>query len=371
MRHITGVMVLLAALAAAGGQQPGGSARSLRITVQVPGDSDPLSGVVVTLLPLPNPAPSTLPLPETAEAWLTYLQNPAPANLPVVIAAKTTMTPTEARQKLAATHRQSLPAGAPIFEIGAGVSQPVLTKQVGPEYSDEARRNRVQGTVDAVAVVRDDGTIAAAEVIKTVGYGLDEKAVAAVKQWRFKPALKDGSPVPVYLTISVGFNMRGSSVVRTVVTDTKGIAVFNNLEAGRYAVRGAREGLVGIIAATVEPQAGTEAVLPLKRAATLSGVASDSNGMPLSDASITLGILLLQDGQRVFYSGSEVRTNTRGEYRLTSIGAGTYYLRVQPRQADLPITSIYYPGTADLSQAAALPVKSGQEVMGIDIAATK
>jgi TonB family protein len=366
VRHVNAfillVTLLLTGLAVAGVQEPGGTSGSVRVTVQIPGNSESLSGVAITLLPMPNSASSAPSLPETEEGLLTYLQNPAPLNLPLTLAGTITMTPTEARQKLAAAVAPSLSRDATILEVAPGVSQPVSAMQVLPEYSDEARRSRVQGTVEAVVVVLSDGKVAAAEITKSLSYGLDEKAIAAVKQWRFRPALKEGNPVPVYLTVSFGFNLRGNSGSRTVVTDATGRAVFNNLEAGRYAVRGAREGFVGAISATVAAQAATEIALLLNPTSVVTGVFSDSNGMPIPNARVALGIVTVQNGQPFFYSGSEVTTNSRGEYLLTSVSSGDYYLRA---------ASTYYPGTTDLSQATALPIKAGQDVRAVNFAIPK
>jgi hypothetical protein len=90
------VTLLLTGFAAADAQEPGGNSGSVRVTVQIPGNSESLSGVAVTLLPLPTPSASTPSLPETEEAWFTYVQNPAPANLPLTVAGQITTTPAEA-----------------------------------------------------------------------------------------------------------------------------------------------------------------------------------------------------------------------------------------------------------------------------------
>jgi TonB family protein len=363
VRHAYAFILLFTLLlAAAGAQEPGGNSGSVRVTVQIPGNSESLSGVAVTLLPLPAPGPSIPSLPETEEAWLTYVQNPAPANLPLVVSGRITMTPAEARQKLAAAIAPSLARDATIFEVAAGVSQPVIAMQVLPEYSDEARRNRVQGNAEAVVVVLGDGKVAGAEITKSLGYGLDEKAAAAVKQWQFRPALKDGNPVPVYLTVSFGFNLRGNSGGRNMVTDATGRAVFNNVEAGQSVVRGSRGEWIGVASATVTPRSATEIVLPLKPTAVVGGVVSDSSGTPIPNARVALGIVTVQHGQPFFYSGSEVTTNSRGEYLLTSVSSGDYYLRA---------AATYYPGTTDLSQATALPIKAGQDVRAVNFAISK
>lgn len=97
--------------------------------------------------------------------------------------------------------------GAP-YNIGGGVSQPVILSQPQPEYSDDARKARVEGTVELLIVVRTDGSVQVDSVRKNLGYGLDQKAIEAVRQWRFRPSRKDGQPVPVYVIVLVNFSLR-------------------------------------------------------------------------------------------------------------------------------------------------------------------
>jgi hypothetical protein len=94
----------------------------------------------------------------------------------------------------------------------------------------------------------------------------------------------------------------------------------------------------------------------------IGGVVSDSSGTPIPNARVALGIVTVQHGQPFFYSGSEVTTNSRGEYLLTSVSSGDYYLRA---------AATYYPGTTDLSQATALPIKAGQDVRAVNFAISK
>ncbi len=79
-----------------------------------------------------------------------------------------------------------------MFKAGdEGVIRPQLLKRVGIEYSEEARRRKLEGKIDLTAVIRADGSVADVEVIKSFGAGMDEEAVKALKQWQFKPAEKD------------------------------------------------------------------------------------------------------------------------------------------------------------------------------------
>jgi TonB family protein len=88
-----------------------------------------------------------------------------------------------------------------------GVSVPRVIDSPDPEYSDEARRAKYQGTVVLWVVVGPDGRVHDIRVQRTLGMGLDERAVEAVKRWKFEPARKDGQPVAVQVNIEVRFTL--------------------------------------------------------------------------------------------------------------------------------------------------------------------
>jgi protein TonB len=98
--------------------------------------------------------------------------------------------------------------GGDAFSVGGDVSAPTIVYRVEPEYSEEARKVRYQGTVLLAAIVKRDGTVDVTRVIRMLGFGLDQNAIQALKQWRFRPAMKDGMPVDVTLNIEVRFNLR-------------------------------------------------------------------------------------------------------------------------------------------------------------------
>ena len=91
-----------------------------------------------------------------------------------------------------------------------GVSMPEVIYEKKPEYTVAAVTAKVQGTVEVEALVNADGTVKEVRVVRSVDdrFGLDEQAVAAVRQWRFRPALKDGRPVPVRVLIELTFRLR-------------------------------------------------------------------------------------------------------------------------------------------------------------------
>ncbi len=96
--------------------------------------------------------------------------------------------------------------GGPM-RVGGGVSAPSVLTSVDPEFSEEARKAKFQGNVLIGLWVGTDGKPSHVRVIRGVGMGLDEKAVEAVQQYRFRPAMKDGKPVLVELNIEVNFQI--------------------------------------------------------------------------------------------------------------------------------------------------------------------
>jgi TonB family protein len=88
-----------------------------------------------------------------------------------------------------------------------GVSEPVPIFTPEAEFSDEARRQKYQGICTISLIVDAQGNPHNARVVHTLGMGLDEKALQAVRLYRFKPALKDGHPVPVAITVAVNFRL--------------------------------------------------------------------------------------------------------------------------------------------------------------------
>jgi protein TonB len=96
--------------------------------------------------------------------------------------------------------------GGPMH-IGGGVSKPVVLYQVEPEFSEEARKAKFSGNVEVYLWVDTDGRPSHIKVVRGVGMGLDQKAMDAVRQYRFRPAMKDGKPVQVDLYVDVNFQI--------------------------------------------------------------------------------------------------------------------------------------------------------------------
>lgn len=94
------------------------------------------------------------------------------------------------------------------FRYGSGVTPPQLLHRINPEYSEEARKAKHQGTVELYIEVGLDGKAHNIKVRRSLGLGLDEKAIEAVRQWTFKPAInKDGQAIEVGALVTVHFRL--------------------------------------------------------------------------------------------------------------------------------------------------------------------
>jgi protein TonB len=97
--------------------------------------------------------------------------------------------------------------GGGIRHVGGGVSEPELIFKVDPEFSEEARKAKFMGIVMVNLIVDTHGMPQNVHILRGVGMGLDERAIAAVKQYRFKPAMENGHPVPVQVNVEVNFQI--------------------------------------------------------------------------------------------------------------------------------------------------------------------
>jgi TonB family protein len=94
-----------------------------------------------------------------------------------------------------------------VMHIGGNVKRPIVLRTVAPEFSQQAKAAKFSGTVEVYLWVDENGHPSHVRVVKGAGMGLDEKAVAAVRQYEFKPATLDGKPVMVDLYIDVNFQI--------------------------------------------------------------------------------------------------------------------------------------------------------------------
>lgn len=95
-----------------------------------------------------------------------------------------------------------------VYQIGGDISKPQVISSVDPEFTDDARRAKFQGVVLVGLIVDALGNPQNVHVVRGIGYGLNEKAIEAVKQYKFRPAIKQGNgPVAVQLSIYVNFRI--------------------------------------------------------------------------------------------------------------------------------------------------------------------
>ena len=94
------------------------------------------------------------------------------------------------------------------FRPGSGIEPPRLLREVKAEYTEEARRRNIRGDVVLEIVVRSDGNVGDVRVLQGLGGGLESRAMAAVRQWKFAPATRRGQPVDVLVEVAVEFTLR-------------------------------------------------------------------------------------------------------------------------------------------------------------------
>ena len=100
--------------------------------------------------------------------------------------------------------------GGGAYRPGNGVLSPEVIHEEKPQYTSEAMRAKVQGIVEVEAIVMPDGTVSQVQIVRSLDdrFGLDQKAVEAVKRWRFRPGTRMGKPVPVLVNIELTFTLR-------------------------------------------------------------------------------------------------------------------------------------------------------------------
>ncbi len=100
--------------------------------------------------------------------------------------------------------------GGGVYRPGSGVTQPELISQSKPQYTTDAMRAKIQGKVWLEVVVMPDGRPGDIRVVRSLDrtFGLDEEAIKAMRQWRFRPGMRQGQPVPVVVTVEMEFTLR-------------------------------------------------------------------------------------------------------------------------------------------------------------------
>ncbi|HTV00810.1 MAG TPA: energy transducer TonB [Luteitalea sp.] len=100
--------------------------------------------------------------------------------------------------------------GGGAYRPGSGVTSPTLLSQVKPQYTTEAMRAKIQGKVWLEVVVMPDGRPGDIKIARSLDrtFGLDEEAIKAMRQWRFRPGMRQGSAVPVQVVVEMEFSLR-------------------------------------------------------------------------------------------------------------------------------------------------------------------
>jgi len=97
---------------------------------------------------------------------------------------------------------------APAMPVATGIRQPKAIYQPMPPYTDEARANRIEGTIVLQLIVHRDGTAAVSKVLKGLGYGLDQNAIETIeRRWRFEPGTLYGQPMEVQAVVEVRYRL--------------------------------------------------------------------------------------------------------------------------------------------------------------------
>lgn len=104
----------------------------------------------------------------------------------------------------------AVPVQTKVYKGGDGVTLPVVVREVKPRYTPEAMERKIQGSVFLQIVVLESGDVGDVRVTTSLDseYGLDREAIAAARQWKFKPGTKDGKPVAVEVTLQLTFTLR-------------------------------------------------------------------------------------------------------------------------------------------------------------------
>jgi TonB family protein len=98
--------------------------------------------------------------------------------------------------------------GGGVYRPGSGIEPPRLLHEVRPDYTEAARVGRLEGEVVMEIIVRRDGTVGDLTILRGLGGGLNDRAIQAVRQWRFAPARRRGVPVDVIVEVAVEFRLR-------------------------------------------------------------------------------------------------------------------------------------------------------------------
>jgi len=139
--------------------------------------------------------------------YVPYFRNDQPVEVQTTIIVNFKITDAGRPEISAKYNLPNETATNEAFKVGNGVTVPRLTHNIDPEYSEEARQAKYQGTCVLSLIVGPDGRPRDIKVARALGKGLDEKAIEAVREWRFAPATKGGKAVAVMINVQVQFRL--------------------------------------------------------------------------------------------------------------------------------------------------------------------
>lgn len=100
------------------------------------------------------------------------------------------------------------PAQDQVYKPGDGIKSPQLVREVKPNYTKGAMERKVEGVIELDAVVLKDGTVGEVTIKRSLDEELDQEAIKALKQWKFRPGTKEGEPVAVQCFVELSFKLK-------------------------------------------------------------------------------------------------------------------------------------------------------------------
>jgi TonB family protein len=181
--------------------------------VEVPKKKDPISvptkpDPVPQLKETPPDTPMTLPFQQMSAAEMTLPGTVNPSTTTSAGSGTGSGAGPGTGSGLGPGHGGGFGGGA--YRPGSGITLPSVVREVKPAYTADAMRAKVQGSVWLECIVMPDGSVGDVKVTRSLDpiFGLDQEAIKAAKQWRFRPGMRQGEPVPVIITIELTFTLR-------------------------------------------------------------------------------------------------------------------------------------------------------------------
>ena len=156
----------------------------------------------------PPDTPMTLPFQQMSAAEMTLPGTPSPSTSTSAGSGSGSGAGPGTGSGLGPGHGGGFGGGA--YRPGSGITLPSVVREVKPAYTADAMRAKVQGSVWLECIVMPDGSVGDVKVTRSLDpiFGLDQEAIKAAKQWRFRPGMRQGEPVPVIITIELTFTLR-------------------------------------------------------------------------------------------------------------------------------------------------------------------